>query len=137
MYHSAKFLIKQFFELVKGYSQCLTFNSGLLLKDGTDKIRDFRGAWNKACQEVNLGHRLFHDFRRDAVSDMVRFGVPERLAMMISGHKTRSGFERCNIVSTDDLRQAAAKQEAYLENLDQQNHGYKMVTMDFFTKKMT
>ena len=88
--------------------------------------RNLRKSFQAACVKVGLGVKtgpkvwqykgvLLHDFRRSGVRNLIRSGVPRRIAMKISGHLTESTFERYNIVDSTDLHEAMAKVEKYFD----------------------
>ncbi len=83
--------------------------------DGTE-LKDFRGLWNSACAAAGYPGKLFHDFRRSAVRNLERAGVPRSTAMAMVGHKTESIYRRYAIVDSAMQREAAAKLDAWRED---------------------
>jgi integrase len=118
----------------------------IFTRDDGEPIGDFRGAWWKACVAAGVGRflcnecrqivtgakcqscggekeydgLLFHDLRRTGIRNMIRNGIPEKVAMVISGHKTRSVFDRYNITSYADLVDAGRKISEGRERIEQQ-----------------
>jgi len=78
-------------------------------------VVDFKRSWATACEAAGSPGLLFHDLRRSAVRDMIRAGVPQSVAMRISGHKTTAVFIRYDITSEDDKRAALERTQEHRE----------------------
>jgi integrase len=112
------------------------------------RVLSFYKAWHTACVKVGLGRMVCascpgeinktgscslcdgkvkkyvglipHDLRRTGVRNLIRAGVSRSVAMAISGHKTEAVFERYNITSQEDLRDAARSLSKYIEDKNSQ-----------------
>ena len=78
-----------------------------------EPLIDFRGSWDSAVERAGLDNLKFHDLRRSGVRNLSRSGVPEAIIMAITGHRTRSMFDRYNVTSEADLDDAAKRVRAY------------------------
>ncbi|MBV9180240.1 MAG: tyrosine-type recombinase/integrase [Acidobacteria bacterium] len=87
-------------------------------------VKDFKADWKQACEKAGVPELLFHDLRRTAVRNMIRAGVPEKIAMLISGHKTASMLWRYNITDARDIKDAGKRTERYLEAQRGQEHAH-------------
>jgi integrase len=105
-----------------------------------EPVGNFRKAWASACVAAGLGKmvcpecgvesadracesckvaaryvgKIFHDFRRTASRNMIAAGVPQAVAMKITGHRTDSMFRRYAIVNEEQKRDALAKTQEYV-----------------------
>lgn len=99
------------FDFVKDFKRMTRLN-GEPIFDTTN----FRSEWRRACHKLGLG--IFdeetqvyrglrpHDFRRTACRNMVKTGIPQTVAMAISGHKTDSMFRRYAIMDKSAVQDA-------------------------------
>jgi integrase len=134
--------------LKKLFSQRRLDTPAVFLRDG-EPIKGFRKAWDTACIEaglcevlkdeqgnpvvvkgkkgkekvVKVATKLFHDLRRTAIRNLVRSGVPETVCMAISGHRTRSVFQRYDITSERDLMEATERRKVYISKQERNATG--------------
>lgn len=78
---------------------------------------NFRQAWEAALKAAGLEGRWLHDLRRSAATNLARAGVPEQVAMRITGHKSMGMYRRYNIVDEDSVAAALERQEQYVGEL--------------------
>lgn len=78
-------------------------------------LKGFTKAWRAACIAAGVPGRIPHDFRRTAVRNLERAGVPRSTAMAMVGHRTEAIYRRYAIVDEVMLREGAAKLAAYSE----------------------
>ncbi|MFN8545852.1 MAG: tyrosine-type recombinase/integrase [Candidatus Binatia bacterium] len=86
-------------------------------------VGDFKKAWGTACKKAGFpigraaGGFVFHNTRHSAVTNLVNAGVPAHEAMAVSGHRTRSIFDRYSIPLKDQTRAALRRASAHVESL--------------------
>jgi integrase len=100
-------------EIIKRASAARRLGCSHVFHHDGEPIGDFRKPWRRACQEAGLAGTLIHDLRRSGIRNAVRAGVHESVVMEISGHLTRSVFDRYDIKDNDELVDAALKVTAY------------------------
>jgi len=83
-------------------------------------IDNHLNGWSAAWERAGVPGLLLHDLRRSAVRNMKRAGIQDKVAMEISGHATRSIFDRYNIVDVDDLLSAGKRLEEYARRRKQE-----------------
>ena len=122
--------------------------------DDGSPVKDFRQAWWNACIRAGLGRfecrdcgshvsegrrcttcestkkakyigLKFHDLRRTGIRNMSRQGIPEKVGMLISGHRTDSVYRRYNIVDMEVLKSATAKIEKHQREIVQAENNHR------------
>lgn len=101
-------------------------DSDYVFARGSRPIKTFRESWNQACQRAGIPNLLFHDLRRTAIRNLRRAGVAETVIMKITGHRTRSVFERYNITDQSDTQQAGRMAEEFLAKEHQQQSAQRL-----------
>ena len=105
-------LVKMTGEVREGLAACASNKDAddyVFTRPSGRRVLDFRKSWSKACERAGRPGLLFHDLRRTAARGLRRLGVTEGVVMKIGGWRTRSVFDRYNIIDEADLADAALR----------------------------
>ena len=91
------------------------------------RIVEYRKSWQTTTEKVGLVGRIPHDFRRTAVRNLERAGVPRSVAMKLVGNKTESIYRRYAIVARQDLVDGLKRLADYRASLDKTPAAQKVV----------
>lgn len=116
------FLTDSAFVLIRECSRGKSGDAFVFTRRSGKPVRAFRRAWEKATEAAGVPGLLVHDLRRTGVRNMIRNGVPQSVAMQISGHKTISVFKRYDIVDEGDLRLAAQRMSSGIGAMPELGH---------------
>jgi len=89
------------------------------------QIKLFRRGFNTAVKTAALAGLVPHDMRRSAVRNYRKGGLSETEGIMLSGHKTRSVYDRYNIIDEENSREAMKRAQEYLK----QQKGRKVIPL--------
>ena len=84
------------------------------------QLKNFRTGFEKAWEAAGVSELIFHDTRRTAVRNMVLTGSPEKRAMQISGHRTRSVFDRYDITTEKDAMETGIHLQRHWERISEE-----------------
>ena len=100
------------------------FGVDLIFHRAGNPIKDFYKRWHRAIAKAGCSGRLPYDLRRTAVRNLIRAGVDATVARSISGHKTRSMFQRYNITDERDVERAFQATADYVSSLPHHTEGH-------------
>jgi integrase len=77
------------------------------------QIKSFRKAFKAAAKAAGLVDLFPHDMRRSAIRNFRKAGLSESDGMRLSGHRTRSVYDRYDIIDEADSREAMKRAQEY------------------------
>ena len=106
-------LNEELYEMMMGQARMRVESCPFVFHREGERIQSFAKAWHTACERAGQPGKLVHDLRRTGVRNLIRAGVPQSVAMKVSGHKDARIFARYNIVDTNDVAEAMRKVSHY------------------------
>lgn len=117
-------ICRELFDVLKAIPRAIHDNHVFLFKG--KPVKSLKTGLIRVCRDAGIdygrfvkGGFVFHDLRHCFNTYMRKAGVAESVIMEITGHSTRTMFDRYNRVDADDVRRAVDQLQTYFASVDQ------------------